>query len=443
MTKISVFQKSYYLRLSAKICVLFLLFASPSFAFQINFTPRISVNEEYTDNLLLSDTNEEHDYITTVSPGFTIEALGKNSGATVSYDPSYSFYDRHSENDTLRHNARFSGWAEITKNTRLDVSDSFLRTEDPLTDADIVALQVEDATAQLDNTIRKSRNTYYTNSAAVNLTHKFGETDFFKLGYVHTILENNDETIEDNVMHNPSMGLTYWFVPQWGFDANVSYTKGEYDTSDNFNEWSGKLKLVHKFTRRFEGFVGYGHEVMDYNGETEDYQTYSPFMGFNYAIAGDTSISGDIGYFVHDNKLSDNDSGLTANMSLGKTFKRGSLNLNGSCGYDEANSGAENLGYNTFYGAGGTASYELTRHVSGNIFGSFRDSKYKALASDRKDKNTRCGLGLTITPIKWMIISINYTYRSVNSTLDTNDYEENRGFIEITLIPSTPFRFAR
>ena len=115
----------------------------------------------------------------------------------------------------------------------------------------------------------------------------------------------------------------------------------------------------------------------------------------------------------------------------------------GTSGHEESSSGAENLGYNKFYEAGGSASYELTRHVSGNIFGSFRESKYKALAPDRKDQNTRCGLGLTIKPLTWMAIGVNYTYRSVNSTIDTKDYEENRGLIKITLTPSTPFQFAK
>jgi len=417
-----------------------LLSASFAFGFQTNFTPRISVNEEYTDNLFLTDKNKEHDYITIISPGFTIEALGKNSGATVSYDPSYSFYDRYSENDTWRHNARFSGWAELRKNIRLDVSDSFLRTEDPLADADIVALQAEDETVQIDNTIRRSRNTYYTNSADVQITHKFGEADYFELRYIHSILKNEAPGIEDNTRHNPSISMIYWFIPQWGFDANVSYEKGEYDISDDSNIWSGRLNLVHKFTRQFKGFVGYGHELINYQGATEDYRTYNPFMGFNYAISEDTSISADAGYFIHDNKFSDDGSGLTANMSLGKTFKRGSLNLQGSSGYDEANFGAENLGYSKFHEAGVSASYELTRHVSGNIFGSFRESKYEALASDRKDQNTRCGLGLTIKPLIWMTIGLNYTYRSVNSTLAVNEYVENRGLISITLSPSRPFR---
>ena len=425
------------------IAAILCLFASFAFAFQATFTPRISVNEEYTDNLFLSDKNKEHDYITTVSPGFTAELLGKNRGASISYDPGYTFYDRYSEKDTWRHNARFAGWADLTKNTRLDVSDSFLRTEDPLADADIVALRVEDATAQIDNTVRTSRQTYYTNSARINLTHKFREKNSFNLGYTHYILENDDETIEDKESHSPSTGFIYWFSPHWGFDADISYTNAEFDTSDDYDNWKGTLKLLKKISRQLEGFAGYTHTTINHKGNTEDYQTYNPFIGVTYSVAKDTSLSFDVGYFIHDNKNSGSDSGLTSNLDLGIVRKRCSINLMGTSGYEESSSGAENLGYNEFYEAGGSASYEITKHLSGNIFGSFRDNKYKALVAAREDKTTRCGLGLTIKPFKWMNVGISYTYRSVNSTLDANDYEENRGLITLTLIPSIPFRFAK
>ena len=443
MTQIPVFQKSYYLRLSAKICVLFLLFTSPSFGFQATFTPRISVNEEYTDNLFLSDKNTEHDYITTVSPGFTAEILGKNNGASISYSPSHSFYDRYSEKDSWRHNARFSGWAELSKNTRLDISNSFLRTEDPLTDADIVDSQVEDETVQIDNTIRKSRNTYYTNSAAVNLTHKFGETDSFKLGYVHSILENDDETIEDNVMHNPSMGLTYWFIPgQLGLETNASYRSGELEISDDFDNWKGSAKLIKSFTRHFKGFVQYAHVYMDYQGDGENYQIYDPSIGIDYTIDKDTHLSFSVGYFYQDRVKSKDESGTSINGELGKSwiFKRGSINLTGSSGYDETYFGAENLGFDIFYQAQCNASYGLTKHISSNISGSYRRDKYVNLATERKDNTSIAGMGLTFQPLPWMSVGLNYTYRSVDSTLDENDYVENKGLISITLSPSIPFR---
>ena len=137
--------------------------------------PTISVGTQYTDNLFLEDTNKDHDYITTISPSFKAEILGKKAGANIYYMPSYAFYDEYDELDEWRHRSRLSGWAELSKNTRINVNDYFLYTEDPLSIADIAPVRVEDPDEPIDNTLRKTRKTYYTNSARVNLSHQFGE----------------------------------------------------------------------------------------------------------------------------------------------------------------------------------------------------------------------------------------------------------------------------
>ncbi len=425
--------------------------ASPAAGYQATFTPTISVSEEYTDNYFLTDDNKEHEYITTISPAFTAQILGKSSGAEISYAPSYAIYDRFNENDYLRHSAQFFGWTEIAKNTRLDVSDSFLLTEEPLSEADIAILQTEDPTAQIDSTIRRSRQTYYTNSARVNLTHQFGESDSINLGYFHGLLENEDPSIEDNERYNPFLGLTHWFVPQWGIEMQGSYTKGQFDTeeefegdpSDDFNNWNGSGRFIIIYTRHFEGFIRYSHTYMDYKGETENYQIHNPSTGLNYTLPDDISLSFDIGYYIREMEESDNESGLNTSGSLTKTYRRGSINLTGSGGYEETFFGAENLGFSKFYEAGGSATYQLTRHISLNIFSSYRNNKYEDIEPEREDKTTRGGLGLTIQPLPWMTFELNYTYRSVDSTLDINDYEENRGLIRVTLSPSLPYRFAQ
>ena len=86
-------------------CTLFLT-TSITFGYEATFEPKISVGTEYTDNLFLTDKNKESDYITTISPSFKAEILGKKSGAKVSYAPSYAFYDEYDELDHWRHRAR-------------------------------------------------------------------------------------------------------------------------------------------------------------------------------------------------------------------------------------------------------------------------------------------------------------------------------------------------
>ncbi|MGP8330800.1 MAG: outer membrane beta-barrel protein [Methanosarcinaceae archaeon] len=406
-----------------------LSFTSPSFGFQATFTPGISFSEEYTDNHYRTNNNKEHEYITTISPSFKAQILEKTGGAEIFYKPSYVVYDKFDENNILRHSANLSGWAEIAKNFRLNVSDSFVYTEEPDTE--------EDAT------IRKSREPYYTNSAGLNLTCQFGESDSFKLGYLHSILENEDSDIEDNERHNPSIAITYWFIPrQLALETNVSYTRGELEISDDFDNWTGNVKLIKKFAKHFRGFIQYTHTYMDYQGDSKKYQIYDPSIGIDYTIDQDTHLSFSVGYFYQDREESEAESGPSISGNLGKswTFKRGSINFTGSSGYDETYFGAENLGFDIFYQAQYNASYSFTKHIRGNISSSYRRDKYMNLKTERKDNTAKAAIGLTFQPLQWMSIGLNYTYQLVNSTLDENDYVENKGLISIILSPSRPFR---
>lgn len=420
-------------------CTLFLT-TSITFAYQATFIPRISVNEEYTDNVFLTERNKEHDYITTISPGFTAQILGKNSGAEISYDYGYSMYDEYDEYDSSKHSARFSGWVDMAKNTRLEVRDSFLYTEDPLVDSDIAIVRAEDPDVLIDSTIRKSRRTYYTNSTNINLIHQFGRADSFNLGFIHSFLKNDDPDYEDNERYNPYAGLTYWFAHDWGMNMRGSYTKGEFDDSDDLDGWYGSARLIKRFSRQLDGFVQYAHTAVEYDGNSEDFQVYNPSAGFIYTISKDTSFSFEMGYAILDGEDSGNTSAVSGIGSLTKIFKRGSIHITGSGGYEGSYFGAEGLGVAEFYELAGSVTYQLTRHLSGNVFGSYRDNDYTETTDDREDKITRAGLGLTMQALEWMSLGLNYAYRTVDSTLDTEEYDENRVLFRITLSPPRPFR---
>ena len=74
-----------------------LCIASKTLGFQVTFSPRFSITEEYTDNLFLSEDDEEDEFITVVSAGFTGAITGRNTGLEISYDPAYSIYEEYSE----------------------------------------------------------------------------------------------------------------------------------------------------------------------------------------------------------------------------------------------------------------------------------------------------------------------------------------------------------
>jgi hypothetical protein len=424
-------------------------------ALQSTFIPRFRVNAEYTDNLFLGNgqpgiplEKEEEDIITTLSAGFTAGLTGKYAGLSLSYDPAYAFYEEFEENDGWRHRASLDSYLDLTKNTRFELTDSFLLTEDPLSEEQIAAIREGEETGRIDPTIRTTREQYWRNTARARLTQQFGRDDSLYAEYIYSILENDDPEFEDSQDHTGSAGLTYYFGPKWGAGISGYYTKGTFDqageftgtSSDDFDEWGGNLRLIRRFSRTTDGYLQYNYNTIDFDGDEEDYQTHDTTIGFNYAVEEDISLSASTGYFVQKLEDSDDEDGTILNLSLAKTLRRGGYRLEVGTGYDNVFFTAENLGFNVHYRAGFTADYELFRRFRGDIYGAYRFEDYRRQTPEREDDIYRAGGGITWIPALWANIRLGYSFRRVDSTESTNDYEENRVLLTFSFSPEQPYR---
>ena len=56
---------------------------------RVELTPRISVSEVYNDNIYLDYTNEESDYLTTVSPGINLTMSSQHTSLSLDYSPTW------------------------------------------------------------------------------------------------------------------------------------------------------------------------------------------------------------------------------------------------------------------------------------------------------------------------------------------------------------------
>lgn len=416
------------------------LSAPPIPAAQFNFTPRLAVSGEYTDNVFLQSDDRQDDFITGISPGLTAELQEKTYGFNLSYDPQYRSYAQTTENNTWWHLGNVTGFVDITKRTRFEIKDNLTKTDDPFSYNDIALIRNQDPGQILDPTIRLTRNSYLRNSANARLSHQFGERDSAYLSYNYSILLNEDPTIDDNDVHTPSGGFVYWFTPNWGSAGDFSYQIADYENSYNSKRFLGKISINRSITKNLEGYVRYSHSDVQYQGVTEDDRTYNPSIGVDYQYADDISLSLEIGYFINDFDLRSDQSGGTADGRLSKRFQKGSFDLSARSGYDYSLGQATDNGFQLFYEGGASATYLFTKHVSSNIFGSFRYSEYPDLSPTQTDETTAAGAGLNFQLLKWLTASVNYTYRFVDSNIGTN-YTENRATIRFTVFPSTPFRW--
>jgi hypothetical protein len=446
------------LKIMAIVFISVFTFAQAAFSLQYTFHPRASASQEYTDNVFLSSKNEEDDWITIVSAGFTAAALGKTGGLEVSYDPAYIKYYDFDENDTWRHNANLHGWSDMTKKTRFDVWNSFLRTEDPLDEEDILGLRDGDVTQEGDTTIRKNRRTYYRNTARSRLSYQFGKDDSVYAGFLYGLLRNNDSQEEDNDRYQPSVGLNYWFGPRFGIESNATYTKANFDQdsdfigdgTDDFDNYAGSIRFIARTKTRFSVFAQHNQIYRDFDGDSNDYMVYAPSAGFSYAVEKGLNLRLGAGYFYQDVDNDEDEQGLFGNGQIDKmwSYRRGSINLTALTGLEQNNFGSENVGLlERFAALQGSARYDFTRTLSGDLSGRYRYSDVVGTADQDSNDDTgkkvhryRAGAGLTFNPLKWMGIRLGYTFNKVDAENEFDEYDEHRGLLSITLTPDKPYR---
>jgi hypothetical protein len=431
-----------------------------AFSLQYRFQPRVSATQKYTSNVFLSEDDEKDDFISIASIGFTATALGKTGALEVSYDPAYTKYADFDENDAWRHDAKLRGWSNLGKRTRFDVWNRFLQTEDPLEEEDILALRDNDITQEGDTTVRKGRRTFYRNTATTRLSHQFGKDDSIYAGFVYGLLRNDNPQEEDNDRYSPSVGLNYWFGPKFGLESNAYYTRGEFDRdsnfvgdpTDDFNNYAGSLRFIRRTKTRFSAFVQYNQIYRDFDGDvgdSNDYLVYAPSAGFIYRVQKDLNLRLGGGYFYLQIDDDNDEQGIFLNSQIDKIwkFERGKITLTGLTGVDQNNFGAQNIGFEQYGAVQGSALYKLARTVNWDINAKYRYSDVIGSTEQDDDDDTgsnvhrlRADTGITILPLKWMEIKLSYSFNKLISDEETDEYEEHRGFLKVTLTPDKPYR---
>jgi opacity protein-like surface antigen len=434
--------------------------AHSAFAVRWTFQPRVSGTEEYTSNVFLSEDNEEDDWITTFSAGFTAQALAKNSELQVDYEPSYSFYKDFDENDGWRHDARLRGFSNLSQRMRFDIRNDFLRTQDPLDDEDILILREESVEQEGDPTIRQGRRTFYRNTASSRLSYRFGRDDLLYAGFLWGFLRNDDPQEENNDRYEPRLGLNYWFGPKFGVETNATYTRGEFDQdndfvgdpSDDFKNYAGSVRFIYRTKTRFSIFAGHRQAYRDFDndvGDSNDYMVYAPSAGFTYVVDKGLNVRLGAGYFYQDVDDEEDEQGLFGDAQIDRTweYRRGLVNLTALTGLEQRNFGSQNIGLERFIGTQGLARYDFLRNLSGDINGRYRFSNRVGDADRPGDDDTgknvhryNVGAGLEYLPLKWMTIRLGYTFRKVISDNDSDEYDEHRGLLRVTLTTEQPFR---
>jgi len=385
--------------------------------YHFDFTPSVSVSEVYDDNIYLSSTNEKSDHITTVTPGFNLNMVSEKSHLELSYAPSFVWYDKEDQNDTVRHSGTLTFGRDLTQHLEFDLADTYIKSEDPLEDTEDV------------EGIRNTRNSYQRNTALISLRYLFGPENSLTVDYRHSALENKDKTLDDGRTQAPSARMIYWFDVKNGVELNYGFTKADFWRDDNsiagddYNGHSAGIKYIYRFSPHTRGSIGYEFETRDFDGPSENYDVHTGSVGFEHAFSPDLSIILGGGYFIQNNDRSGNEDGYTYNASLLKEFERGSITIGGNGGWDENYLDAERRGFSRYWSVNANADYQVLEALTSYVGGSYRTDKE---TNGEKRETWRGNCGIRWSFLRWFSLSLDYSYADRNNDNDMGDYSDSR-----------------
>ena len=270
-----------------------LLSPRPSFSqTHIELTPSISVGETYDDNIDLEADNEKSDYITTVSPGLELHVLSEKTDFGLRYAPTFVWYADYDDNNTTRHSGALTLLQDLSQNWRLELSDTYIQSEEPIEETEGIT------------GVRRTRNTYQRNAAHVDFRYSFGPENVLNFGYRHSLLENDDVTLDDSTEQSPYASMTYWF------NTYVTLDFSRDDNSIPGDDYTGHapgIRYLRRFSPHSTGFAGYTYTTRNFDGVTENYDVHDGSVGLEHAFSPELSLTADLSYFIRKSEFSDDE----------------------------------------------------------------------------------------------------------------------------------------
>ena len=396
---------------------------------RVELLPMITVTQEYDDNIFLDKTDTEADYLTTISPQIGISIASETDTFQLTYAPTFVYYSNHSEENTVRHRSTLDLGQNIGKFFRLSLTDTYYRTDEPF-EAD-----------RETQTVRRNRNLYERNDANLSLDYRFGSGDSLSMGYRHSILENEDPTIDDAIERGPSASLSHQLSSGNSVSISIQYTEAEFNRDDGTapgDDYTGYIispSYSLRFNPRTTASINYSLAVRDFEGASEDYRTHNGGIGVSHSFSQNTSFSGNIGYFIQDRERSDNTSGLTFSTNLNKSLERGSFSIGASVGQTEEFLEARRRGFTRFQSLNSQFNYRISENLNSSAGITYRQNSD---AAGIEDETYQGNAGITTSFRRWFNAGLNYSYRKRVGDNPDDEYVDNR--IILSISASRPIR---
>ncbi len=387
------------------------LLSAPAFiadAADFELMPSVSLSEEYDDNIFLSKSDKEDDFITRVVPEIVMKYRTSFWDWNVKAAADYRYYAKRTQSDKIAPFLDAKGKIELLKERFfLDISDSYQRTSLSLaTDFTQVSLSQD-----------QSDRNVFTASPYVLLRPSSLVT--IKTGYTYANIWYKDPEAVNKTDHKGYMEATYELSAKVMLTAGYLYTYEDSDL-DTLNKHDVYANSRYEYAEGSSADAKIGYSWLDYHGGSNiSKPTWNAALHHAFPL-----LTLDLTTWQDYQEDPQGSLNLTTNYSAGvrKELQKAKIGLIGFLReYDEQDTGVKTKSY----GATADLSYEIAPKTSGKCW--FTVERLKDEEEDDTTRRYTLKVQLDHTIYKNVLLTLMYQRTdSRSSEIASNEYTANR-----------------
>ncbi len=373
------------------------------------FHPFLVVEERWTDNLFITESNTKSSFVTTVAPGIWLavpanreKLLSINTNTTspgglqlsrvkpeatrkyqayALYSPELVLYSEYSDHDHWNHNLEASFQYNLNNGLSFDLIDIFNDREDI------------------------SGN-----------------------GFTDTLYRYQDNLVDFITTYEPSEKLKLRFdYSNYMLDYDEIINVYRDRTDNTFSVYA-----FYKFWAKTSLFVQYAYADIDFDTDIRDSVENAYYAGVNWEVTAKTRGSFKLGYMDKDfdsPNITDQD-GFSFELQTqhNLTPKRG-LQVNAFRKFHESDTALASSYYATGINVG--LRQKFTEKWSSTLVAAYERDDYNGI--DREDDYFSIGPAVRYEPRKWLIVDFGYYWNLKDSNIDFYDYTSNELFLRASI----------
>lgn len=412
------------------ICAVCLLSAGePAFA-KLEITPSVSVGEEYNDNIYLTETDREDDFITKISPAISLKYAIQPLDLSLDYSLNFKFYGNHSDlNETSIgevQTVQFKNQYRPLKLLFIDLSDTYKRV--PVDVRRPVALNNTVVNMTESNTFSVSPYVVLPLSSATSII----------TGYAYRNIWYKDEESVDFEGHSVYLTLNKKFSAKISGALKSDYFAYRPKAIDGYDRYAGSVALEYQVISNLISWGEVGYAYLDFS---ESANEKTPFWNagseYKLNILGGSSLGVSYSSFFSESEgIVAQQKPLTAYTTEDKTTTIGAAKTKTLAFYVTAERPLK-IAVNSYYsveeeliserkdeikGVSVNINKNLSEKMSISLNSTLENQKF--LPGTEKIRIYSIGSSLDYK-LSRMTPSFGYRYNNRNSNIDSNDFHNN------------------